>query len=224
MRSQEFWTYFDSLRDALRLRASTFATLFERLDRIERPVVIMETGCTRQPGNWAGDGNSTVLFDHYARTHPGSKVLSVDIDSRATETCRSLVSECVTIHTGDSVKFLQSLADSGNSRIKHLDLVYLDSFDFDRNNPVPSAAHHLMELAAIAPMLCAETMVVVDDAFLSFEAIITGEQQFTILHPPRIDGKARFVAEYAAHVGAESIFTGYQCGWIKMRGSVTRSE
>jgi hypothetical protein len=219
MRSNEFWAYFDSLREPLALRATTFATMFQQLDRIERPVVIIETGCTRQPGNWAGDGNSTVLFDHYAGTHPGSKVLSVDINPAATAACRAIVSERVSIHTGDSVKFLQSLADSRTSGVEHLDLVYLDSFDFDRNNPVPSAVHHLMELVAIAPLLRAETLLVVDDAFLTVQGIFKDEREFVPVHPPRIDGKARFVAEYAAHVGAELIFTGYQCGWTNMRQS-----
>ena len=216
MRSDQFWTYFDTLREPLRLRANTFATVFERLDQIERPVVIVETGCARKPGNWSGDGSSTILFDQYARTHPGSKVHSVDIDPRATETCRSLVGECVSIHTGDSVKFLQSFADSRSNDSEQLDLVYLDSFDFDRNNPLPSAMHHLLELVAIAPALHSETMVVVDDAFLTLEATITGGR-LTILQDPRIDGKARFVAEYAAKVGAELLFKDYQCGWIKMR-------
>ena len=124
MRSDEFWVYFDTLREALRLRANTFATIFQRLDRLERPVVIIETGCTRQPGNWGGDGNSTVLFDRYAGTHPGSKVFSVDIDPGATAACRALVSECVTIHTGDSVGFLRSLADCRTGSLEHLDLVY----------------------------------------------------------------------------------------------------
>jgi len=220
MRSADFWAYFDTLRESLRLRAGTFGTMFQRLDRIERPVVILETGCVREPGNWAGDGNSTLLFDRYATTHPGSKVLSVDIDPTATEACRGLVSECVSIHTGDSVKFLQSLADSKSNGVDHLDLVYLDSFDFDRNNPVPSAVHHLMELVAIAPVLSPDTMLVVDDAFLSFQAVLTDGQQLAIVHPPSIDGKARFVAEYAAHVGAEPIFSGYQCGWIGMRARV----
>jgi cephalosporin hydroxylase len=217
MRSEEFWAYFEPLRAPLAQRGESFATMFQRLDQLDRPVGIIETGCTRKAGNWGGDGNSTVLFDHYARTHPGSTVLSVDIDPRATELCRSLVSEAVSVHTGDSVKYLHELADVRHPKPEYVDLVYLDSFDFDVNNPDPSALHHLMELTAIAPRLRADTMVVVDDAFVRFLGIVGPNQQLTVTFPPRIDGKARYVAEYAVHVGAEAIFSGYQCGWVGMR-------
>ncbi|HEY2684595.1 MAG TPA: class I SAM-dependent methyltransferase [Steroidobacteraceae bacterium] len=198
----------------MKLRADTFAAMFQRMDRLDRPVVIVETGCTRTPGNWGGDGNSTVLFDRYAQTHPGSRVFTVDIDARATAACRALVSEHVSIHTGDSVKYLQSLAAGSPGQ---LDLLYLDSFDLDHGNPVPSAVHHLMELAAIAPALRPDTMVVVDDAFMTLHGVHAAAGQFVAIRPPTIDGKARFVAEYAARIEAELIFSGYQCGWIKMK-------
>lgn len=217
MRSDEFWTFFDSVRQPLAHRADTFALLFERLDELDRPVRIIETGCTREAGNWTGDGCSTVLFDRYARAHPGSAVLSVDINPSATAACRALVSESVSIHTGDSVKLLQTVADSGIAAAESLDLLYLDSYDFDRSNPVPSAAHHLMELVAIAPRLTPETMVVVDDAFVSLQGFASAGGKLVLMGAPVIDGKARFVAEYAAHVGAQCIFSSYQCGWVKMR-------
>ena len=66
MRSREFWDYYETVRPMLDKRSQSFASMFEYLDRLERPVGIVETGCTRQPGNWIGDGNSTVLFDRYA--------------------------------------------------------------------------------------------------------------------------------------------------------------
>jgi len=65
MKSPEFWQFFDAIRPQLANRADTFGKCFEYLDRFDRPVGILETGCTRQAGNWAGDGGSTVLFDRY---------------------------------------------------------------------------------------------------------------------------------------------------------------
>lgn len=218
MRSEEFWTFFDTVRERLAHRADTFALIFQRLDQIDRPVLIIETGCTREAGNWTGDGCSTVLFDRYARAHSGTAVLSVDINPAATAACRSLVGESVSIHTGDSVKFLQTLADSG-AGLESPDLLYLDSYDFDRENPIPSAAHHLMELVAIAPRLRTQTMVVVDDAFVSLQGFMSLGGQLMLMGAPSVGGKARFIAEYAAHVGAECIFSSYQCGWVKMRSS-----
>jgi len=218
VRSPEFWEFYDTLRAALEHRAHTFARVFEYLDRLDRPVGIIETGCVRAVGNWRGDGGSTVLFDKYAQTHPGSVVQSVDIDAKATELCRSLVSSRVTVHTADSVRFLETAADAVQPDSQVLDLLYLDSFDLDKANPLPSALHHLMELTASTPLIRPETMVVVDDSFLTVQGIAGPNGQFQLVAEPTIDGKGKLIAEYARRVGAELVFQGYQCGWIRMRG------
>jgi hypothetical protein len=77
VRSPEFWHFYETLRSALAHRSQTFALMFEHLDQLDRPVGIIETGCVRIAGNWRDDGGSTVLFDKYAQTHPGSVVHSV---------------------------------------------------------------------------------------------------------------------------------------------------
>jgi hypothetical protein len=84
MWSDTFWSFYESIRPKLIHRSETFAQMFKHLDAFDRPVGIVETGCTRQAGTWQGDGNSTVLFDKYAQTHPGFRVLSVDLDENAT--------------------------------------------------------------------------------------------------------------------------------------------
>ena len=85
MRSEEFWRYFDAqARPKLSIRADTFGKIFEYLDRFDRPVGIVETGCVRKADNWAGDGGSTILFDKYAEFHEGTVVYTVDIDAQAT--------------------------------------------------------------------------------------------------------------------------------------------
>lgn len=222
MRSEDFWHNFNTLaKPKLDARADTFEQIFSYLDRFDRPVGILETGCVRQPGNWNGDGGSTFLFDDYAKGHPGSVVYTVDIDPKATKACRVHISPCVKIHTGDSVAYLQSLADNPPEDLPHLDLLYLDSYDLDPNNPTPSAVHHLKELVAIAPLLRAETLVVVDDS----PQIMAGFHQqgkFRLMMDPRqknprVGGKGMYVAEYAEQVGAKSLFAGYQCGWTNLR-------
>jgi Methyltransferase domain len=219
MRSESFWTFFGSVRPLLGHRAESFAKMFEHLDTFDRPVGIVETGCTRQPGNWQGDGNSTLLFDRYAQTHESSTVASVDISAEATRICRTLVSKCVVVHEGDSVKFLRRLADRPRGADPGIDLLYLDSFDLNTADTLPSALHHMKELLAVAPALRPDTLVVVDDCMLSLIALPTAGGALTLLQPARIDGKARFVADYAQHVGAELAFQGYQCGWLKMRST-----
>ncbi len=48
----KFWNWFDTeARPKLVTRADTFAKMFEYLDRFDRPVSIVETGCVRNVGN-----------------------------------------------------------------------------------------------------------------------------------------------------------------------------
>ena len=92
MRSPNFWSWFDGIAGPqLAHRTEGFRKVFDHLDRFDRPVGIVETGCVRQQDNWAGDGQSTILFDRYAELHPRSAVFSVDRDPEAAALCRSLV-------------------------------------------------------------------------------------------------------------------------------------
>ena len=131
MRSPEFWTFFETTaRPRLTKRAEGFSMIFEYLDRFDRPVGIIETGCTRGSDTWKNDGASTILFDKYAEFHPGSVVYTVDINPNTTSLCRSLVSERVKVETADSVTFLRRLADEPPSDLAFVDLVYLDSYEW----------------------------------------------------------------------------------------------
>lgn len=214
MGSSAFWEYFDQqAAPRLAMRSETFRKMFRYLDELDRPVGIVETGCLRRQGNWEGDGQSTLLFDRYASSSPGSVVYAVDIDANATAVCKSLVSERVRVHTGDSVAFLSALVQDRPRDLPAIDLLYLDSFDLDLDNPSPSAAHHLKELLAVLPAISPQTLVVVDD---SFSALMGYEQdgkfQYRVFRP--IWGKGKLIAEYAAAVGVKPYFTGYQCAWI----------
>lgn len=219
MRNENFWNYFNSLKAELGPRGPTFELMFCHLDACDRPVGIVETGCVRVrhgDKNWAGDGGSTTLFDHYAETHPSSVVYTVDLNPQTTALCRDIVSQRVKIHTGDSVPYLRSLAETPPADMPFLDLLYLDSFDVDLDHPTPSAVHHLKELVAISPLLRAETLVVVDDA----PSVLSGFDNngvFEMIRRPRIGGKGKYVAEYAEQIGARNVFTSYQCGWTGFR-------
>ena len=217
MRSPDFWSWFDKIAGPqLSHRTEGFRKVFDYLDRFDRPVGIIETGCVRQQDNWAGDGQSTILFDRYADFHAGSAVFSVDRDPEAAALCRSLVGERVHIHVGDSLLYLKSLADHPPGGLEFLDLLYLDSFDVDFDNPLPSAIHHLKELLAIAPLVSFETLVVVDDSPCSFIGVPDGDNPMRSIRPPRIEGKGRLIAEYADQIAAENLFTEYQCGWLRL--------
>src|SRR5271166_5403615 len=56
MLSPYFWSWFDEVAaPKLAHRTESFRKIFTYLDRIDRRVGIVETGCVRQPDNWAGD-------------------------------------------------------------------------------------------------------------------------------------------------------------------------
>lgn len=208
-----FWSFFNSVAyDLLGERRESFKAIFRYLDQLQRPVLMIETGCVRVADNWGGDGQSTRLFDLYAKSKPGSRVYSVDIDPEATKVCRSLVSDVTTVVTGDSVSFLRGLARNPPNPFSYADLVYLDSFDLDKNHVHPSAMHHLKELVAVSSLITPDTLVVVDDAPSEAMFVLdAGEVRFQT--EPVVSGKGKYVAEYAKHIGANLIFSGYQAGW-----------
>jgi hypothetical protein len=213
MNNPQFWDWYEAVAaPRLELRHESFRKMFQYLDGLDRPVVIVETGCARQAGNWAGDGQSTVLFDTYAGTRPGSVVHTVDINPEATAACAALVGPGVSIHTGDSVAVLRAIAQDLADRALTVDLLYLDSFDLDVNNPVPAAVHHLKELLSIAGAITRDTLVVVDDSpSIARIALVDGTHR--LLGPMTIDGKGKYVAEYAQQVGAIPLFSCFQVGW-----------
>jgi hypothetical protein len=211
--SEEFWKYYDeSAAPHLRYRSESFRWIFAHLDRLDRPVGIVETGCVRR-NDW-DDGRSTVLFSKYAEYHPGSVVYSVDLDPAAIALCRSAAGERARVHCGDSVAFLKSLSDSRPADLIAVDLLYLDSYDVSFESPLPSAIHHLKELTAVTPLISADTLVVVDDSPVSVLGVQRGRGRVQAMSKPLITGKGKLIAEYAAQVGGRQVLSEYQVGWI----------
>jgi hypothetical protein len=217
MNNSHFWQWFAQHQANLADRAASFELMFRRLDQQPGPMTIVETGCTRQAGNWAGDGQSTVLFDTYVQnrcTH--SRVFSVDIDPQAVAQCQRLVSAQTTVCCADSVGFLHQLGAQLQVQNRHIDLVYLDSYDVDFAYWFVSAAHHLKELTAIVPWITDQTLVVVDDSGLAPVVVQHSPEHMTVARHGGIGGKGRLVAEYAAAVGAHQEFCLYQVGWTSL--------
>jgi len=146
---KKFWDYFDDEPSKLLAhRENTFRKIFNYLDEIEGPIRIVETGCVRAMGNWAGDGQSTILFDKYINFRDvESTCTTVDINEISVQACRGLVTERTKVIHQDSVKFLASLVKEYEANNQTITLLYLDSFDLDMNYWQPSAIHHLKELA-----------------------------------------------------------------------------
>jgi hypothetical protein len=216
MKNNEFWAFFDSVAaPQLAHREKTFRKIFEYLDSIKEPLIIVETGCARLANNWGGDGQSTVMFDKYITARDNESVCyTVDISPQSVEACKTLVSNRVSINQDDSVRYLTGLIRRLTNQKKKVNFLYLDSFDLDMQYWFPSAAHHLKELLAAFPCVDEKTLVVVDDCPLNVNFLPGDNQQVLFLTSPEIGGKGRLVAEFAGAADATLLFAEYQAGWV----------
>lgn len=214
----KFWEFFNAeVGSKLAHREETFRQMFEYLDNLSSPVNIVETGCARQKGNWAGDGQSTLLFDRYINTRDNSSIcFTVDINENSVRECMNLVSERTKVFQQDSVSFLSKLVSEYAANNQTIDLLYLDSFDLDMNYWQPSAIHHLKELAVAIRALRTDSLIVVDDCPGTANFITHNNNTINFITPPRVGGKGRLVAEFADSIGAKCVFAKYQAGWTHM--------
>ena len=169
--------------DRLGKRHEAFATIAELLPE---GCHIIETGTVRQIDNWEGDGQSTIVWDTLA-TNLGGTVTTIDIDPIGAELVAELGLQATTAIVGNSLDVIPTLTG-------HADLLYLDSFDVDFENPLPAAAHHLSELMAALNLLAPGSIVAVDD---------NEDDQ----------GKGSEVAWFLAEHGANEIVRGYVRVW-----------
>lgn len=169
--------------DRLGKRHEAFATIAELLPEGCR---IIETGTVRQIDNWEGDGQSTIVWDTLA-TNLGGTVTTIDINPIGAELVAELELQATTAIVGNSLDVIPTLTG-------HADLLYLDSFDVDFENPQPAAAHHLSELTAALNLLAPGSLVAVDD---------NRDDQ----------GKGSEVAWFLAEHGAVEIVRGYVRVW-----------
>ncbi len=139
-------------------RADTFRSVFSHLLKVKpNNLTIVETGMINDPGNWMGHGQSTILFDELVKSE-GGMVFSVDISPNAVDTTRELVSSKVFAVHGNSLHFLTQFNQP-------IDLLYLDSFDLNQDDPAPAASHCLKELVAASRNLHTGSIVAIDDTW-----------------------------------------------------------
>ncbi len=168
-------------------RAPSFKLCFELLEH-RGAKTLVETGTARLGlTNCVGDGCSTPIFADWAKGH-GAFLYSVDIDPNAIAESRAAtlpINPQVQFTTQDSVAFLEAFD-------RQIDFLYLDSYDFDVNNPSPSQEHHLKEVVAAYSYLHEDTVIMIDDCDLPY------------------GGKGRLVIEFLTARGWEVLFSGYQ--------------
>jgi len=187
----------------VRDRATSLSMVFEILDeKKNKDFFIVETGCMRADhGQLAlgDDGASTYIFDDFINYYDG-EVASVDINPDNVAHAQKMVSDKTQVYCSDSVEFLWNIPQK-----RKIDLLYLDSFDFEPADPIPSQKHHLKELTAVMKNLRKGSIIIVDDnlntpEFEWFTQIAQG-------------GKAGFVKEFMKDIGAELLLDEYQIIW-----------
>jgi hypothetical protein len=183
----------------LERRQEGFAALFAALTEIAGPKLILETGTLRIPGNWGGDGQSTYMFDQFVQSETASgrvaALFSIDVSLESLAVARRACSFATNLILNDSVHALHTLARQVRGR--QGSLLYLDSFNFDSADPLPSARHHMMELTAAAPLLDTGSLVAIDDYEIGGAS----------------GGKGMLVDLYMHSIDAPVIYSGYQKIW-----------
>lgn len=192
--------YNNEYASNLSQRASTFRAMFTYLlNKQQKFYYIVETGTTHGTHNnirkRMAEGYSTVLFSEFVKVHNG-KVLSIDINEKHCAISRDLCNnpEQVNIVNADSIEYLWKFTPP-----YPIDLLYLDSFDLDADDPHPSAFHHMKEFLAIERHLQNGALIVVDD------------------HVNDKIGKGTYIQQFFKDVGLAPFFKGYQIGWIYKR-------
>jgi hypothetical protein len=175
-------------------RSEGFRTIFRELSKRTAPPLIIETGCMRVAGNWDGDGQSSFMFDVYT-TMTAGQFITIDINTQSADTARKACSSNTIVILNDSISTLSNLSNLLFGRC--IDLIYLDSFDVNPNEPMASAIHHSMELTAAAKIIGSGSMVCVDD--YRIDGVI--------------GGKGLLIDQYMSAINAEVIFDGYQKAW-----------
>ena len=184
----------DYLQDRIALdncRYETFKYALELLEERNAQVVV-ETGTARYGARYFdSDGGSTIIFSEWVRDH-GAEFFSVDISMLNLAVAKGAVARYVSdyqdkIHyvCSDSITYLREFN-------RPIDFLYLDSFDYELDNPDPSQQHHLKEIQAVYPFLTERSVVMIDDCDLPG------------------GGKGKFVIEFLLERGWKVVKKQYQ--------------
>jgi len=198
---KSFLAHYDStFAPHLGVRAGGFRAIFELLEQraqsAGRPMLIVDTGGMRKFGNWADDGQSSYQWGEFAGMYD-CEVHTVDPDPQAAQVVRAHCRPEVQAHSGDSVDFLYQMARKNGGR--QIDLLYLDSFDFDAENPFPSAMHHVKELIAARPCLHKGSIVAIDDNLYLADGGMTG--------------RGYLAMQWFEHLNIAPVHRGHQLVW-----------
>lgn len=192
----DYLTYFDNTFKAKLQKDPTYKDRYIGFRKIfayliaknKSSYTIIETGGIRQKDNWS-DGQSSVLFYDFLKRFSG-KLTTIDTNPGVEVNYRlwlpPFAGVKVNVITGDGAVTLGKISEQ-------VDLLYLDSFDIDHENPKPSMEHHLEEFTKAKDIINKSKglLVAVDDNF-------------------GVYGKGKYVLNWAVRNGKEILHNGYQ--------------
>lgn len=192
--SQDIDNIFQGIFDGNNRRYPTFRRVIELAVRRGAKTVI-ETGTSRGGlFNCDGDGCSTAILGRMTRLlGQGARMHTVDISAGNIESARRATTDLashIDYHVSDSVAFLSGFQG-------RIDILYLDSYDYDGIEYGPSQQHHLKELQAAWSKLHENSVVFLDDCALSWE------------------GKCKMASRYLIDNGWVLELEGYQRVYIR---------
>jgi len=129
----------------------TFKHLFKEMEGIKNPY-ILESGIA------SAGTNSTYLFNEYVRKY-GGFFWSVDINKHLVDSCKGNMCPATELICSDSVTFFKNWSTSHDAA----NVIYLDSYDLDFYNPLPSGNHGLAEYKSLMPVIKKDTLLLIDD-------------------------------------------------------------
>jgi len=164
--------FFDKQSAFLGPRFITMNIIFNYLYSLNKPVKILETGCSHRMINYTAknlvdcscDGLSTVFFGAFIKNYTKGQLECIDISKEAIENCKKITkefSDVIQYTVGDSLDVLKSKT---KEEIQDLDFIYFDSLDLDiKDNGESSMRHHLEELKIVYPNLSDKAILAFDD-------------------------------------------------------------
>lgn len=183
---------FLPLRHNFGKRRDTFRQVLKLLAE-RRARMLVETGTAREGlAGSKSNGASTIVFGLWAQQND-AVLHSVDVSAESiaaaqAEVDRQGLQSAVRFHEQDSIQFLEDFD-------KAVDFLYLDSYDYDKEDVAVQQAsqeHHLAEFRSIEPRLTERSIVLIDDCRL-----------------PN-GGKGKLVIEYMLERGWQIIADAYQ--------------
>lgn len=168
-KSFNFETFFEKYKQSIEKsgvsRLNFYKYIIPKLVAKNKPLYILETGTMWAPLK-ENMGAFTLIMADLIKNYTGGKIYTIDISEKNLNLCKEHTKEF-----SSHIEYIQSdsvscIANLDNDLIFKLDLVYLDSWDFNVPQPHDSANHHLQELMALYYRINADCSIAIDDNFL----------------------------------------------------------